>query len=104
MRNQGRLHVRRQTSTLGMELAPRLELAPVPGMTSRLVLWTGHLRRGLALLDRPQVLSESIFMRDVWFGGGIKSLKSKDLSPPVASVKPKVCLGQFYLVIVLGAV
>ena len=36
-------------------------------------------------------------MRDVWFGGGIKSLKSKDLSPPVASVKPKVCLGQFFI-------
>ena len=40
-------------------------------------------------------------MRDVWFGRGIKSLKSKDLSPPVAFIKPKVCLGPIYLVFII---
>ena len=103
MRTQGHLHVRRRLATLGMGLAPRLGLAPTLGIASRLGLRTSHpLPRGLILLDRLLVPSESIFMRDVWFGGGIKSLKSKDLSPPVASVKPKVCLGQYLLVIVLG--
>ena len=42
-------------------------------------------------------------MGDVWFGSEIKSLKPKGPSPPVVSIKPKVCLGPVYLVLFFSA-
>ena len=81
---------------LRLRMAPPLRMVPAPRLGTAPSLGMALNPRELDLRISLLTLSEWVlFMGEIWFGRGIKSLKSKDLSPPVAFIKPKVCLGQF---------